>query len=220
MAPKAVFFDVDGTLVDSNEFHVSAWEEALRDGGLFAARSAIRGQIGKGGDNLLPSLFPDITVEQLDALSHRHGAIFKQRYLEQVKPFPHASDLIARLHTEGKQVLLTSSAKQAEIDFYIDLLGASSYIDAATTIDDVRSSKPSGDIFASALGKVFPMGPREVIVVGDTPYDVTSAAKCDLATIGLLAGGVSELLLRKAGAVAVYSSVKHLFDEFDQSLLA
>jgi phosphoglycolate phosphatase-like HAD superfamily hydrolase len=220
MAFRAVFFDVDGTLVDSNEFHVSAWEEAIHAGGLFVERDAIRGQIGKGGDNLLPSLFPQITQDQQETLSHRHGEIFKLRYQEQVRAFPRATDLIARLHNDGRKVLLASSAKQAEIDFYIDLLDARPYIDAATTIDEVESSKPSGDIFASALGKIFPMSAREAIVVGDTPYDVTAAAKCALGTIGLLSGGVSELVLRDAGAVAVFSSVKQLYEEFESSPLA
>src|ERR1700742_575763 len=100
MPLKAVFFDIDGTLVDSNEFHVMAWEEAFRDVGLMIDKSKIRGQIGKGADQLIPDLFPNSTPQQRDAAANRHGDIFRNRYLEQVKVFPHAGDLLEMLHAK------------------------------------------------------------------------------------------------------------------------
>lgn len=77
MPLKAVFFDIDGTLVDSNEFHVMAWDEAFRDHGLQAEKAIIRGQIGKGADQLIPTLFPDMEEEVRHAIDKRHGEIFR-----------------------------------------------------------------------------------------------------------------------------------------------
>src|ERR1700761_3788573 len=85
MPLKAVFFDIDGTLVDSNEFHVMAWDEAFQDHGFKAEKAQIRTQIGKGADQLIPSLLPEATKEQQDAMAHRHGEIFRTRYLGQVE---------------------------------------------------------------------------------------------------------------------------------------
>jgi phosphoglycolate phosphatase-like HAD superfamily hydrolase len=220
MAVKAVLFDIDGTLVDSNEFHVLAWDEAIRNAGRAVGRDALRIQIGKGSDNLLPSLFPDAGTAQRQAMAKDHGDIIRERYLPQVKAFPGATELIARLHESGIKVLLASSAGQSDIEHYIELLGIRELLTATVSADDVAKSKPYGDIFACALKKVFPLEAQEVFAVGDTPYDVESAAKCHIRTIAVLSGGFSKDDLQDAGAVALYVNVKELLDELDRSPLA
>ena len=219
MPLKAVFFDIDGTLVDSNEFHVMAWEEAFRDGGYQAGKAVIRGQIGKGADQLIPALFPDMDGKTQDAVAERHGEIFRTRYLHQVKPFPHATDLVELLHAKGKAVILASSADKAEVDYYVGLLKLSALLKGTVSNDDVGSSKPAGDIFAAALALVFPMAASETLAVGDTPYDVESALRSEIKTIALRSGGFSEEVLADAGAPYVYASVKALFDTFATSPL-
>jgi membrane protein len=77
MPLQAVFFDIDGTLVDSNEFHVMAWQEAFRDHGYSVASENIRVQIGKGADQLIPALLPDLGEETRKAMADRHGEIFR-----------------------------------------------------------------------------------------------------------------------------------------------
>jgi HAD superfamily hydrolase (TIGR01509 family) len=219
MPLRAVFFDIDGTLVDSNEFHVMAWEEAFRDHGYQAEKSVIRGQIGKGADQLIPSLFPDMDQKTRNAAADRHGEIFRARYLQQVKPFPHATDLIELLHAKGKAVVLASSADKSEVEHYVGLLKLSPLLKGTVSKDDVAHSKPAGDIFAAALAQVFPLAASETLAIGDTPYDVESALRSDVKTIGLRSGGFSEEVLADAGAPYVYASVKALFDTFDASPL-
>ena len=219
MPLKAIFFDIDGTLVDSNKFHVMAWDEAFRSYGYQIEKAIIRGQMGKGADQLIPFLVPQTTQDQQSAIADRHGEIFKLRYLHLVKAFPRATDLIETLHTKGKSVLLASSADRAEVEHYIALLNLKTLIDGTVAKDDVVNSKPAGDIFAAALAKVFPMAASETLAIGDTPYDVESALRSDIKTIGLRSGGFSEEALGDAGAPFIYASVKDLFDHFDTSPL-
>lgn len=219
MPLKAVFFDIDGTLVDSNEFHVMAWDEAFREQGYQSDKATIRGQIGKGADQLLPFLFPDMGAKTQHAIAERHGEIFRSRYLQQVKPFPHATDLVELLHVKGKAVILASSAEKAEVQHYVDLLKLSAFLKGTVSTDDVAKSKPAGDIFAAALAQVFPMAASETLAVGDTPYDVESALRSSVRTIALRSGGFSEEVLADAGAPYIYASVKALFDAFDTSPL-
>jgi membrane protein len=220
MPLKAIFFDIDGTLVDSNEFHVMAWDEAFREAGLVTEKSDIRGQIGKGADQLIPALFPQAGSDQQQRIAKHHGTIFRDRYLHQVKPFPHAAELVGLLHAKGKDVILASSAERAEVDYYVGLLKLSAVLQGTVTKDDVANSKPAGDIFAAALAKVFPMAASETLAVGDTPYDVESALRSNVKTIALRSGGFSGRTLAEAGAVAIYASVKELFDRFQSSPLA
>lgn len=200
MPIKAILFDIDGTLVDSNDLHVTAWEAAFAGRDLQADRASIRGQIGKGGDKLVPALFPDLSEDEVEALSDAHGEVFKARYLDQVRPFPHARDVVARVHAAGLKVALASSASEGELEHYLKLLDLDSLVDATTTIDDVNNSKPAGDIVATALKKLG-VEPGEALLVGDTPYDIESAGKCGVGTVAVLSGGFSREALKRAKAI-------------------
>jgi HAD superfamily hydrolase (TIGR01509 family) len=216
---KAVFFDIDGTLVDSNEFHVLAWHEAFREAGLCVSKEQIRRQIGKGADQLIPALCPLAAPTQQKDMADRHGEIFRSHYLPQVKPFPRATELIELLHDEGKEVVLASSADKAEVEHYVRLLGIAGLIKGMVSKDDVVSSKPAGDIFAAALAHVFPVQASETLAIGDTPYDVESASLSGVKTIALRSGGFSEEALAGAGAAYIYASVEKLFVDFDTTPL-
>src|SRR3954469_16254487 len=100
-AVAAVLFDIDGTLIDSNDLHVRAWHDAFAEVGIDMDAKAISGQIGKGGDNLVPALAPDVALPTPARLAKREGEIFKQRYIQQAQPFPHARDLLVRVREAG-----------------------------------------------------------------------------------------------------------------------
>lgn len=219
MPTKAIFFDIDGTLIDSNDFHVLAWEEAFAAIGAQFARQAIHDQIGKGTDMLVPTLLPGLAKDAQEAIGKAHGAIFKAKYLNEAKPFAQAHDLLARAHERGQQVVLASSAAKAELDHYLDVLKAHDLVDHAVTSDDVEKTKPAPDIFTVALGKLDGIDPAEVIVVGDTPYDIEAAGKAGMGAIGLRSGKFSDAVLRQAGAVTLYDDVASLLADFDGSPL-
>lgn len=102
-----------------------------------------------------------------------------------------------------------------------DPLGVESLLHATTSADDVKHSKPAGDIFASALAKVAPVPASEILAVGDTPYDALAAGKRGVKTIALLSGGgFSKKELEDAGAIALYSSVQDLLANLETSPLA
>ena len=220
MAITAVLFDIDGTLVDSNDHHVLAWEEAFAGIGARFDRQVIHDQIGKGTDMLVPTLLPDLDEEAQERLGKAHGDAFKARYLAEVKPFPGARDLLARTHAAGLRVVLASSASTDELDHYLDLLDARELVSETTSADDVERTKPAPDIFATALDKIGSPPADEVIVIGDTPYDVEAAGKCGVAAIAVRSGGFGDDVLTQAGAVAIHDDVAALLRDYDRSPLA
>ena len=219
MRIKAILFDIDGTLVDTNDMHVLAWEEAFAGVGASFDRQIIHDQIGKGTDMLVPTLLPDLGDDQVDKLGDAHGAIFKAKYLETSKPFTQAHDLLAYAHDLGQRVVLASSASGPELDHYIDLLDARDLVTATTSSDDVEKTKPAPDIFATALGKLPGLDPSDVIVVGDTPYDIEAAVKCGIAAVAVRSGKFADEQLRDAGAVAIYDDVAALLAGYATSPL-
>lgn len=220
MRVKAVLFDLDGTLVDSNEAHVEAWAEAFRRKGVAVERQAIHGQIGKGADHLVPSLVPDADAELRSRLDAVQGEVFKREHLERIRPFPGACELLRRMHDTGRKVVLASSASQAELEVYLERLGARGFVAATTSADDVEATKPSPDIFAAALAKIAPVTAGEALVVGDSPYDVQAAQGCGMSAIAVRSGGFPNEALTDAGAVALYDDVAALLGDFDHSPLS
>lgn len=217
-AIRAVLFDIDGTLIDSNDLNVDAWSDAFRESGIAIARETIHGQIGKGGDNLLPALVPGCAPDVQEKLKMRQGEIFKADYMARARPFPDARALLERVHARGAKVVLASSAAQDQVDHYVDLMDARMLIDAIVTVDDVASSKPAPDIFAIALKKAGAVRPEQAMAVGDTPYDIAAAAKSGIATIALLSGGFDVGSL--ADAAAIYRDASDLLACFGKSPLA
>jgi HAD superfamily hydrolase (TIGR01549 family) len=218
---RAAIFDLDGTLVDSNELHVLAWQETFRHFGKEIPIERLREQIGKGGDQYLPVFLDDREMRKFGQEADKlHGEIFKKKYLSQVRPFPKVAELFERLRGEGKRIALASSGKDTEVRHYEKLLNIEKLVDSMTTSDQVVHSKPQADVFIAALHGLGSIPPHQAIAIGDTPYDVAAAKKIELPVIGVLCGGFSEEVLRDEGAVAIFRDPADLLERYQQSPLA
>jgi HAD superfamily hydrolase (TIGR01509 family) len=218
---QAILFDVDGTLIDSNDLHAAAWREAFLHFGVDLPHGVIRGQIGKGGDNLIPALLPpELAREKQDQIDTYRGELFKRDYLPRVVPFPGVRELFERLRADGRKIVLASSASAEEVHYHLGVIGGEDLVFKTTSRDEVAHSKPDPDIFAAALAKVAPLGADEVIVVGDTPYDMEAAATLGITTVGFRSGGFPEEQLRDAGAAEIYDGPADLLARYGRSLLS
>ena len=216
---RAAIFDLDGTLVDSNEFHVLAWQETFRHFGKEIPLERLREQIGKGGDQYLPVFLNEREMRKFgDEADKLHGKIFAKKYLSRVKAFPKVRELFERLRDDGKKIALASSGKDSEVRHYEKLLGIEKLVDGRTTSDDVVHSKPYADVFVAALN-LLKVPANQAVAIGDTPYDVEAAKRIELPIIGVLCGGCSEDVLRGEGALAIYRDPADLLENYYQSPL-
>ena len=217
---EAVIFDIDGTIVDSVDLHAKAWQRAFEKFGKKILLEAIRSQIGKGADQLLPVYFSKQELEQFgEAIEIYRGELFKKEYLPKVKGFPKVRELFERIKQDKKQLALASSAKKDELKRYKEIAQIDDLIESETSSDNVERSKPCPDIFEAALKQLGNVTPDKVIVVGDTPYDAAAAAEANLKSIGLLCGGWTEPQLRRAGCIAVYRDPADLLARYEESPL-
>ncbi|MDQ6619230.1 MAG: HAD family hydrolase [Pseudomonadota bacterium] len=218
---KAILFDIDGTLVDSNDLHVQAWLDAFREFGKELALADLHQQMGKGGDQLIPVFCSPAEVERFgSALEARRVEIFTRKYAPRVRPLPKVRELFERMHREGLRIALASSAKASEVKAHAQTLGVTELVEASTSADDVEHSKPCPDIFEAALATVSGVAPDEAIVIGDTPYDVIAAQRAGLRTVAVLSGGFAEKDLLESGAVELYRDVADLLARYDESIIA
>jgi HAD superfamily hydrolase (TIGR01509 family) len=214
---KAVIFDVDGTLVDSNDLHIEAWREAFAHYGIGLTYDEVHAQIGKGGDQLIPAFLSKEQVEKFGAeLERLRVEIFARDYLPQARPFPRVRELFERLREDGVQIALATSSKEVELETHLKNLAVEDLVEYATSADDAERSKPEPDIFQAALARLEDVRTEEALVIGDTPYDAIAAAKAGMRTIAVLTGGFTEETLRDAGAIAVFLDVADLVERYDE----
>jgi len=215
----AVIFDVDGTLIDSVDLHAKAWQDSFKKFGINVDFKAVRDQIGKGGDNLMPTFMSPEEIEKLgEEITAFRAKHFKSTYMDQVKPFPQVRELFQRVRGDEKKIAIGSSAKKEELKHYLELCDIADLVDEQTTADDVANSKPDPDIFAVAMAKLGTSA-GETIVVGDSPYDAEAARKAGISTIGVLCGGFTPDVLRAAGAMALFDGPSALLNQYDHSPL-
>jgi phosphoglycolate phosphatase-like HAD superfamily hydrolase len=217
---KPWFFDIDGTIVDSVDLHAKAWQRTFAKFGKNIFLEAIRSQIGKGADQLLPVYFSKQELDQFgEAMEFYRGELFKKEYFPKVKGFPKVRQLFEQIRWAKNESHLASSAKEDELTRYKEIAQINDVIAGETSFDDVERSKPCPDVFESSLKQLGNITPDRVIVVGDIPYDAAAAAKANVNSIGLLCSGWTQPQLLRAGCIAVYRDPADLLARYEKSPL-
>ena len=213
-AGRAVLFDVDGTLVDTNYLHVMAWRRVFLERGEPEITSAqIHRLVGMGSDELLETLFGRPRPELKPERARRFDALKGE-----IRAIPRAGDLLRVVHDRGIRVVLATSAEKSDLDALLKAIDAEDAIDAVTSAGEVEQAKPAPDLFCMALEEAG-TAPAATVVVGDTVWDVKAAARAGLPCVAVTSGGISRSELEAAGAVAVYEDVGALLDGLDNSPL-
>jgi len=210
--------DIDGTLVDTNYQHAIAWFRAFCSQDIVLPIWRIHTHIGMGGDQVVEALCDERTEQTHgDAIREAESDEYS-KLVGEVRTMEGSRELIEELKRRGHTVVFASSAKQDEVEHYLDLLDARDLADSWTTSADVEETKPAPDLVQTALDKAGGEG-TEAVLVGDTPWDVKAAGAAGVATLAVLTGGFSEQQLTEAGAAAVFESVRELVERLDETAL-
>ena len=216
---RGVLLDIDGTLLDSNDAHASSWADVFAEFGYHIRFEHVRPLVGMGGDKLVPILTGlDHESPRGKQLTQRKKAIFDEKYLPRLRPTRGARRLLEHMLAEGLTLVIATSAGKDEMRQLLDRAGVADLIHGATSSGDVESSKPDPDVIGAAL-KEGRLGADEVVMIGDTPYDIAAATKAGVPTIALRCGGWWDDLAL-GGAVAIYSDPADLLAQYDESPLS
>lgn len=212
-----VVLDVDGTLIDSNDAHAHAWVEAMRSEGYEVPFDKVRPLIGMGGDKVLPATL-DIQKDRDvgKRISERRKRIFKEKYLSQVHPFPATLPLLQRMRQQGLKLVIATSAEPDELQELLRKIDehASELFENETTAKESSKSKPDADVIQVAMQRI-QLPPQELLMLGDTAYDIEAAARVQIKTVALRCGGWSDNDLKDA--IAIYNDPADLLHHFESS---
>jgi HAD superfamily hydrolase (TIGR01509 family) len=174
--------------------------------------------MGMGGDQLVASLTDDsVEAEKGDDIRAAEKPLYLA-FIEEVEPMKGSRELICDLKDHGHSVVLASSAKQDEVDHYLDQLDARELADDWTTSADVESTKPEPDLVQAALDKAGAEA-GDAVMVGDTTWDIEAAKRAGVACIAVMTGGFGRDELEDAGAAAVFDSVAELRERLGETAL-
>ncbi len=218
MALLGVILDVDGTLVLSNDAHAQAWVDAFGEFGYEVQFERVRPLIGMGGDQVIPRLVPGLTDSEGDgkAISKKRKELIINLYGPRLLPTNGARQLILHLQQAGLRLIIASSATSEELQVLLKAAQVDDLLKEATTSSDAEASKPAPDIVEAALSKL-KMEPKQVLMVGDTPYDIESANGAGVGVIALRCGGFDDAVL--AASKAIYDDPADLLAHYADSPL-
>ena len=218
---RAVIFDIDGTLVDTNPAHVEAWRRSFERHGYDVPQERIEIEIGKGGDLLVPAILGNDAEE-------RHGKALRQAQKEEFlriagrerfRVFPCVPELFEALRHRGIQTALATSSDKKHLKAICTSAGIDlpALADVMVTNDEAEASKPEPDLVIAAREKLA-VPPAECAMVGDTIYDAQACQGAGVVFLGLESGGTPAEKLREAGASGVWHDTGHLYPELEEAL--
>jgi HAD superfamily hydrolase (TIGR01509 family) len=214
---KGVIFDVDGTLLDSNDAHAISWVEAFAEAGYDVPFDVVRPLIGMGADKLLPKTIGiSNDSDEGKKLVARHSEIFEERHLPRLRPFNGARDLVQRIRSDDLKALVATSAREEQLTELLKAAHVDDLIEERATASDAKRSKPDPDIVQAAIEESG-ISPKHLVMIGDTPYDIEAAAKAGVRTIAFRCGGWTDDKLK--GAAEIYDGPADLLAHYETSFI-
>lgn len=213
---KGILIDVDGTLILSNDAHAHSWIKVLSDYKYKVSLDLVRSYMGMGGDQMLPKIIPELknNPEKIDEISKKRKKLFLKDFAPKLSPAPGARKLLKKIRDKKIQYAIASSSSDKELEILLKIANIDDMIEKSTSGSDVKDSKPEPDIIKAAL-KEIKLDAKEVLMLGDTPYDIQAASKCNVKVIAFRCGGFSDKALK--GAISIYDDPSDLLSKIENS---
>jgi beta-phosphoglucomutase len=184
-AARAVLWDMDGTLIDSAEYHWLTWHETLAELGVELTREGFAGWFGSRNDRILKRYFAAMPADEM----RRVGELKEERYRALVRRdgitlLPGVREWLERLATAGWRQAVASSAPPANIHVLLEVLDLEGLLQATVSAEEVPHGKPAPDVFLRAAEKLR-VPPDRCVVVEDAAVGVEAGRRGGMRTIGI-----------------------------------
>lgn len=208
---RAVLWDLDGTLVDSAEYHWRSWRETMLAEGREITYQQFLDSFGQKNDRVLALwLGAEATADCIRRIGDAKEAEYRRLALEEgLTALPGAADWIRRLHDAGWKQAIASSAPAENVAVMLRALAVEELLEAFVAAEDVTAGKPDPQVFLAAAAKLGVPPPR-CVVVEDAAVGIEAARRAGMRSIGVSRTGVLD------ADVAVASLLDLREDAFDR----
>ena len=187
---RAVLWDMDGTLIDSEEFHWVSWRNTLANEGIAITREQFLSSFGQRNDSIIPRwLGTTATPERIERIANSKEELYRQLVRRDgISPLPGVANWLRRLHREGWLQAIASAAPRANIEAVLEALSATHIFQGIVSAEDVHRGKPDPEVYLAAAARVR-VSPDQCIVVEDAAAGVEGARRARMRSIGVSHNG-------------------------------
>ena len=211
---RAVLWDMDGTLIDSEELHWISWRNTLANEGITITREQFLASFGQRNDSILPQwLGTAASPERIGEISNAKEELYRNLIRRDgISPLPGVEHWVHHLHQQGWLQAVASAAPRANIDVVLEALAATHVFQGIVSAEDVHHGKPDPEVYLIAASRVG-VPPERCIVVEDAVAGVEGARRAGMRSIGVSRNG------KRLPADVVVQSLGQLHsDVFDKLL--
>jgi HAD superfamily hydrolase (TIGR01509 family) len=186
MIDRAVLWDLDGTLVDSEEFHWLSWRDTIRAEGIEISHEQFLASFGQRNDRILPVwLGADVDAGRVRRIGDdKEGEFRRLAETHGLRPLPGARDWLSTLKASGWKQAIASSAPRVNVDMMLRVARLEGCVDAIVSADEVNVGKPDPQVFFKAAERLH-VPPSRCIVVEDAAAGVEGARRAGMRSIGV-----------------------------------
>jgi HAD superfamily hydrolase (TIGR01509 family) len=191
---RALLFDLDGTLAETDSLHLPTWVDALQPYGVEVDEEFYRDRIsGRSTAEIVRELLPDLTNEQGRSIVEAKEASFRERVSE-LEPLPGLVDFVIQGRELGMRIALVTNAPEQNVETILLALKLRDFFDVVVLADEVEAVKPDPAPYRAALEKI--SVPAEVaLAFEDSVSGISSSVAAGIPTVGIASSQDPEKLL-------------------------
>ncbi len=187
---RAVLWDMDGTLINSEEFHWISWRDTMAKEGITISHEQFLSSFGQRNDSIIPRwLGATSTPERVERIANAKEELYRHLIRKNgISPLPGVASWVHRLHEQGWHQAVASSAPRPNIEVVLDALAATHSFQAIVSAEDVHKGKPDPEVYLTAASRVGVL-PERCIVVEDAVAGIEGARRAGMRSIGVSHNG-------------------------------
>lgn len=188
-ANRAVLWDMDGTLIDSEQYHWISWRDALCAEGITITHDQFLSTFGQRNDSIITQWLGALSPQLIEKIGNAKEEIYRRLVREQgIEPLPGVAKWVRQLHEEGWSQAIASAAPRKNVEVVLEALSATHRFQAIVSAEDVKRGKPDPEVYLNAAARVG-VPPSRCIVVEDAVAGVKGARSAGMRSIGVSRDG-------------------------------
>ena len=212
MSFKAILFDMDGVLIDSEELMAKSGILALREYGIEPVPADFEPFVGMGEDRYIGGVAEKYGLTYITEMKDRAYWHFGQHVEEEASVPEGLADILTELKNRGYRMVVCTSADHAKVVHNLRAIGIpADFFDAVITGDMIVHKKPDPEIYLKGAGKAG-CAPADCVVVEDAVSGIKAAHAGGMQAIGISSSFPAEYLQENAGPDYLISDMHELLD--------